>query len=117
MIKRIATVLVAVAMLATPALAANVQTGKKWALKHCAKCHGEGGEGNGPALAVIGVNKPIANWTKKSDMSKWTEAKLTEIIEKGGKAVGMSSKMPAYGHKLSKAQIADLVAYIQSIEK
>jgi len=104
-------------MLAGPAFAADVQAGMQYANQHCAKCHGTDGKGNGPALAVIGVTTPLVDWSNKTAMSKLSDSYVTEIIEKGGAAVGKSSHMPAYGDQLSSDQIADLLAYIHSLSK
>jgi mono/diheme cytochrome c family protein len=104
-------------LLAGPAFGADVKSGMDYAVHHCAKCHGTDGKGNGPALAVIGVTTPPVDWTDKAAMSKLTDDYLTEIIQKGGKAVGKSTHMPAYADKLSGTQVADLVAYIRSLSK
>jgi mono/diheme cytochrome c family protein len=110
-------VILAAGLIASPAYAANVQKGIHYAMKHCAECHGKDGKGDGPALAVIGVTTPPADWTNKAVMSQMSDSYLTEIIEKGGKAVGKSSHMPGYASKLSSAQVADLVAYIRSLSE
>ncbi len=109
--------ILAVGLIAGPAFGADVQKGMQYASKHCAKCHGNDGKGSGPALAVIGVTTPLVDWTNKADMSKLSDDFLTEIIDKGGKAVGKSSHMPGYADKLSGEQIADLIAYIHSLSK
>ncbi len=109
--------ILAVGLLAGPAFGADVQSGMQYAKKHCAKCHGMDGKGNGPALAVIGVTKPLVDWTNKAAMAKLSDDYIKEIIEKGGKAVGKSSHMPAYADKLSGTQVADLMAYIRSLAK
>ena len=44
-------------------------------------------------------------------MQKQSDAQLTEVVTKG------RNKMPAYEGKLSKEQIAQLVAYIREIGK
>ena len=62
------------------------------------------------------VPDPVA-WNDGAAMSEWTDEQLFQIIEKGGKGVGKSKMMPPWGDQLSKAEIADLVAYIRSLAK
>jgi mono/diheme cytochrome c family protein len=45
------------------------------------------------------------------EVQKQSDAELAEVITKG------KNKMPAYGEKLSKVQIAELVAYIRELAK
>jgi mono/diheme cytochrome c family protein len=117
MVNRALAVIVAIGMLAGPAAAASVQEGQQLSIHHCAKCHGKDGKGNGPAIQLLGITTPIANWTDKAQMSKMSDAYLTEIITKGGKAVGKSNHMPAFGSKLSGDQIQSMVQYIRSLSK
>jgi mono/diheme cytochrome c family protein len=111
------TLIAAALTFAAPAIAANLQAGKAYMEKHCAQCHGKDGSGNGPALAIIGANVTPKNWTSKAAMSGLSDADLTNIITKGGAAVGKSNFMPAFGAKASPAKIADMVAYIRSLAK
>ena len=106
---------------AVPADAADPAAGAKIAAKHCAECHGETGKGDGEMLQKfktmgVVVPDPVA-WNDVAGMSEWTDEQLFQIIEKGGKGVGKSKMMPQWGDQLSKAEIADLVAYIRSLAK
>jgi cytochrome c553 len=67
----------------------------------CGNCHGQTGKGDGSV--AIRQNIPLLDWTDAAAMAKITDAYMTDIIEKGGKAIGKSSRMPRYGHKLSTA--------------
>lgn len=102
---------------APPAFAAgNAEAGAKlYKANRCGICHGENGNGQGKVAKQLKLK--LTNWSDKAAMSKMTDAQLTEIIEKGGKAVGKSPKMLAYGHKLKAGQVADLVAFIRSQAK
>jgi len=106
---------------AAPTDAADPAAGAKIAAKHCAECHGETGKGDGEMLQKfktmgVVVPDPVA-WDDGAGMSEWTDEQLFQIIEKGGKDVGKSKMMPPWGDQLSKAEIADLVAYIRSLAK
>jgi cytochrome c oxidase cbb3-type subunit 3 len=104
-----------------PADAADAAAGAKINAKHCAKCHGETGKGDGVMLQkfkTIGVvvPDPVA-WNDGAGMSEWTDEQLVKIIKQGGNAVGKSKIMPPWGNRLSDAEIADLVAHIRSLAK
>jgi mono/diheme cytochrome c family protein len=115
----------AVLIPAVPADAADPAAVEKIYTKHCVKCHGKDGKGDGEMFLKFkakakkrGVTVPDpVDWNDAAAMSKWTDEKLVAIIEKGGKGVGKSKVMSRFGHKLSEAEIADLVAYIRSLAK
>ncbi len=110
---------------AVPADAADPAAGEKINAKRCVKCHGKDGNGDGEMFLKFkakakkrGVIVPDpVDWTDAAAMSEWTDEQLVAIIEKGGKGVGKSKVMSRFGHKLSEAEIADLVAYIRSLAK
>jgi mono/diheme cytochrome c family protein len=100
--------------LAVPAFAADPAAGKAHYLEQkCDKCHGAGGAGDGPTAKPLKLE--LLDWTDKAAMAKLTDAELHDIIEKGGKAVGKSPKMPGYGKKLDTTAIGDIVAWIRSL--
>lgn len=80
---------------------------------NCAKCHGTGGKGDGPAGKLL-KTKP-ADWTDKAKMSRMSDNDLFNVIKNGGAAVGKSKLMPAWKDKLSDQQINDVVAFIRSL--
>lgn len=79
----------------------------------CGNCHGQIGKGDGSV--AIRQNITLLDWTDAAAMANITDAYMTDIIEKGGKAIGKSSRMPRYGHKLNTAEIQHLVAYARSL--
>ncbi len=72
----------------------------------CAVCHGPDGKGEAPMGKKLGAHDLTS-----AEVQKQTDAQLTEVVNKG------RNKMPAYDGKLSKEQIAQLVAYIREIGK
>ena len=118
----------AVLILAVPADAADPAAGEKIHAKRCAKCHGKEGKGDGKKflqfkekgkIRGVVIPDPVP-WNDAAAMSKWTDDQLFAIIKKGGKKVGKDELMPRFGrgrHRLSDAEIADLVAYIRSLAK
>jgi len=72
----------------------------------CAACHGATGKGD----TKMGQNLKLRD-LGSADVQKQSEDELEAIISKG------KGKMPAYGGKLTKEQIDDLVKFIRSLKK
>lgn len=85
---------------------------RKIYLERCAGCHGLTGAGDGPQAAVS--NHHPHNFSDCSWMGLMSDASLFLIIEDGASAAGFESGMPAFGDKLSRDQIVDLIGYIRS---
>jgi mono/diheme cytochrome c family protein len=87
--------------------------GKKLYVTYCSGCHGETGKGDGPAAVSLPV-KP-ANHSDGSVMNQIPDKILSEIISKGGQAVGKSPFMPGWGSQLNDKQVRDVVSYVRSL--
>ena len=72
----------------------------------CVMCHGQDATGNTP----MGKNYKIRDLTS-ADVQKQSDAEMIAIIAKG------KNKMPEYGSKLTKDQIADLEKFIRTLKK
>jgi cytochrome c553 len=111
---RIATgFLAAACVLVFAAGGAFAQDAKAIYAKDCAKCHGDSGAGDGPQAAKL-KDKP-ANWTA-GGLKDYDDAKLAEVIKKGGRGIGKSAAMPA-SPKLSDDEVKALVAHVKSLKK
>ena len=93
--------------------AQNQEEGKKLYATYCSSCHGDNGKGDGPAAKALPI-KP-ADHTNGSVMNQLSDKFLTDIISKGGGAVGKSPMMPGWGGQLNEKQVRDIVAYLRSI--
>jgi cytochrome c6 len=98
---------------ALPAWGQDQAEGRKLYLTYCSSCHGDRGKADGPAASSLPV-KP-ADHTNGAVMNQLPDKFLTEIISKGGSAVGKSALMPACGSQIKDKQLLDVVAYIRSI--
>ena len=76
---------------------------------NCVLCHGVRGDGKGRAAKLF--NPPPADLTASSVADKYKE----RISRFGGGSVGRSSSMPAWEERLTKIEVADLLAYLRSI--
>lgn len=104
----------AAALLAQPALAADVDAGDAKFKQLCATCHGQTGAGDGPASAALNPKPQSLNdseWQASID-----DEHIRTVIKDGGAAVGLSPMMTAFGHALSEEDLDNLVAYIRSLD-
>ncbi|MGE0468942.1 MAG: cytochrome c [Nitrospira sp.] len=85
------------------------EAGRKIYLESCQSCHGPTGRGDSD-LAVY-LTPPPSNLTAKATQAK-TDADLRKIILEGRPGTAMASFDGAF----DEAQLADLIAYLRSIE-
>ena len=75
--------------------------------KNCTRCHGKDGRANGFKAKVVGArNLTNAEWQDRA-----SDERIFNSITNG------KGKMPAYGKKLSEAEINSLVNYVRSLKK
>jgi mono/diheme cytochrome c family protein len=84
---------------------------------NCARCHGQGGKGDGPDLVKLQSAVSPDDWTDPESNKGLTDSFIVAMITKGGKANGKSRIMPAFGDKLTAQQVQDLLAFIRSLPK
>ena len=70
----------------------------------CGACHGADGSGQTP----VGKNMKMRD-LRSPEVQKQTDIELTKVIS-GGKG-----KMPAFGQKLTTAEIGSIIAYIRTL--
>lgn len=76
----------------------------------CVSCHGEKGEGNGPAAAAM--NPKPGNFTDPANAERLTEEWVYKMVKNGGAANGKSPMMVAWSGALNDQQIRDVSAYV-----
>ena len=76
---------------------------------YCVTCHGINADGNGRAARLHNPRPANLRMSDKND------AYFGLIVRKGGAALGRSEFMPAWEAELTNEQVADLVAYLRSI--
>ncbi|HEV2579005.1 MAG TPA: cytochrome c [Acidobacteriaceae bacterium] len=72
----------------------------------CQMCHGADGSADTPAGKALKA-RPV----KSPDFLKESDADLIAIIKNG------KNKMPAFAGKLTDSQIAEVVAYVHTLQK
>mgnify|MGYP001335240081 FL=1 len=93
--------------------AQNQAEGKNLYTTYCVTCHGDKGKGDG--VAAKGLAQKPADHTDGAVMNPLSDKFLTDVISKGGGAVGKSSFMPSWGAALNEKQIRDIVAFLRTI--
>ena len=82
----------------------------------CGTCHGQTGEGNGPASS--GLNPKPRNFHDKAWQASVGDEHIQKIIQYGGAAVGKSPAMPANPDLLGKPEVvAGLRDHIRGLGK
>ena len=75
--------------------------------RHCAKCHGKDGRAKGFKAKAIGArNLTDAQW-----QDRVSDERIFNSINNG------KGRMPAFGKKLSEAEIDSLVQYVRGLKK
>lgn len=106
------TAAVAIGIGALPSQAADLAAAHKSFQGFCAACHGAAGKGDGPTAANLAV-KPT-DFADCAAMTKFSDATLFKAIKSGGKALGKSAEMPAWGGAFDDSEIRNLVAYVRT---
>ena len=100
-------------MFAADSFAADPASGKKVFTANCVVCHGDKGDGMGPAAATM--NPKPRNFTNAADMKGIDDARLHKSISEGTRTPG--SAMVGFAKTLKVSDIDDVVAYIKSLKK
>lgn len=108
--------LIATTIASTAAFAADAARGKELFAQRCAMCHGEKGAGDGALAATMPEGQRPRNLVSGDMKYAKDDAKLTEIIKKGGAGVGLSVMMPGQVD-LNDNDLASLVAFVKSLKK
>lgn len=78
--------------------------------ERCASCHGDKGDGKGPG--AFAINPKPRDYTNAEWQRTITDDELTQVIIRGGAAVGKSFMMPANRDLRSKPDVAAGLVHI-----
>jgi mono/diheme cytochrome c family protein len=83
----------------------------------CAACHGPDGRGypGGEWRERTGLQTPPPDFTDPRFNSREPLADWVTVIRDGGRALGLSPQMPAFGLVLSEAKIRELAEYLKGL--
>jgi mono/diheme cytochrome c family protein len=109
--KRAIAVAVIALTMSSRAWGADVKEGAQIFRAHCATCHGLDGKGEGPVAR--NYDPPPVDLTKGVFRHGSSEADLTKTVTLGIPSTGMTG----WKGRLTSAEIASVVAYVQSLKK
>lgn len=95
---------------------ADLESGKKKYTQLCASCHGDSGAGDGPVGKALPDNMKPRNFQDAEFKFATDQAKFSELLNKGGAAVGLNPMMPPQSG-LTDADHVNLYAYVLSLKK
>ena len=87
--------------------------GRKVYEHYCQICHGEQGQGDGFNSTNLAVSP--RDFGSDEFWQTATDASLRSAISDGGKSVGKSVLMPAWGKTLIDEQIRDVIAFLRTV--
>jgi len=82
---------------------------------YCWQCHGM--RGNGMGVNIPDMSVQPRNHTDTKEMSVRSDDELFKAIKEGGRSIGKSLLMPAWGGVLSDEEIKGLVGYLRTLCK
>lgn len=93
--------------------ASAVEEGRAVFATNCAACHGESGEGDGPAAEALDP-KP-ATLADRAMMDSMTDGYLFWRVTEGGLNPPFNSAMPAWSETLSEDQRWQVITFLRSL--
>jgi mono/diheme cytochrome c family protein len=111
----------------TPMTVTSPASGKDMYLHYCASCHGKEGKGDGPAAAALKSAPTNLTELAATAHGKFPDAQVAHVIEGSDNVPAHGSvEMPVWGDvfrqmdglgpSTTKLRIANLTAYLQSIQ-
>lgn len=82
---------------------------------YCWQCHGM--QGNGMGINIADMSVQPRDHTDSKKMSARSDDELFQVIKEGGRSIGKSLLMPAWGDVLSDQEIKELVRYLRELCK
>ena len=127
------TTVLGATLLAAPLWAADAEQGKALYIEHCAACHGLDVDGKGPMAGVMTIKPADLTMLVAGNDGLFPYERVVKRIDGRDPLVAHGSPMPVYGHFfeggaaalkthsgqpiLTSRAIADLVAYLETVQK
>ena len=124
--------LIAAVLIASPALAADVQNGSELFRGYCAACHGIGAMGDGPMTDILEIAPPDLTGLAAANDGTFPLARVVRTIDGRNTLVSHGGPMPLFGTILqgeagvvdaedgtpiiTKAAVVDIAAWLASVQ-
>jgi mono/diheme cytochrome c family protein len=92
----------------------SAANGKEIYQERCVLCHGSKGHGWDWDKKVARPPVPVPDLVEV--VPKRSDDHLMRAIRDGGRAVGLTPFMPAFGFNMSEQELRDVVAYLRSLQ-
>lgn len=97
----------------TALLTYEARQGRVLFLKYCSVCHGLEGKGDG--FNAFNLDPRPRDLSDKQYMGAFSEERLYQTIDLGGRGMNKSPSMPSWGGRLNRREIKYIVSYVQSM--
>ena len=103
------------------AVAGDAEAGNASFQANCASCHGPTGAGDGPVAVALdpkprNFSEAQFKYDTDGDGTAGTDADLSNVIKQGAAAFGGNAMMAPLPH-LSDDEIANIIAFVRTLEK
>lgn len=93
----------------------NKSKGQEIFSHYCSVCHGLNGQGDG--FNAYNLNPSPRNFSDPEFIQRLDSSLIVETITGGGRAVGLSSKMPPWGNTLTETDIRLVSSHVISLSQ
>ncbi len=94
---------------------ADLETGRRLYEQTCAACHGKNGRMDPDNPVAKALNPPPADLSDPLFNSREPALDWELVAKHGGRSLGLSEQMPAWGGTYNDAEIAAIVAYVKTL--
>jgi mono/diheme cytochrome c family protein len=83
--------------------------------RYCTVCHGAEGKGDG--FNAFNLDPKPRDLSDKQYMSAFSDERLFQTIDLGGRGMNKSPSMPSWGGRLNRQEISYVIAYVKSMSE
>ncbi len=100
-------------IVASVVLTYEERQGRELFQRYCSVCHGAEGKGDG--FNAFNLDPRPRDLSDKQYMTAFSEERLYQTIDLGGRGMNKSPSMPSWGGRLNRQEMKYVIAYVQSM--